>query len=96
MARNIQLHVLRGTFANMPILTDGELYLCTDTFELYIGSSGNKRMGVSRILGIGNKASVNVVVPKQGTGSGPVNSATIVQFAQINIAGTVYWVPLMQ
>ncbi len=48
MARNIQIQLLRGVFANMPVLAIGELYFATDTQQLYVGaSSGNELIGPS-------------------------------------------------
>lgn len=44
MARNLALRILRGTFANIPTLAEGEIYFCTDTLDVYIGgASGNVR-----------------------------------------------------
>src|SRR5208337_3558819 len=37
MPRNVQLNVLRGVFAAMPILGSGELYFATDIGALYVG-----------------------------------------------------------
>jgi hypothetical protein len=39
MARNVAISVLRGVFANMPTLQDGEFYFATDTGQLYVGLS---------------------------------------------------------
>lgn len=38
--RNVTLQVVRGLKANIPTLASGELYFCTDTRELFVGSSG--------------------------------------------------------
>lgn len=40
MARNVTFQVLRGLFANIPTLGNGELYFATDTGNLYAGNSG--------------------------------------------------------
>lgn len=73
MARNIALHVLRGTKANMPLLNDGEIYLCTDTKELFVGAGGNSPVGVPIFNAAGlRKASPHLVVDKvtiPGSGS---------------------------
>lgn len=48
MARNVQIQVLRGLLANIPALAIGELYLATDTKQVYVGtSSGNQVVGSS-------------------------------------------------
>lgn len=40
--------VYRGAFANIPALSVGELGLCTDTYDVYVGTgAGNKRVGPS-------------------------------------------------
>ena len=40
----------RDTLANIPTLTAGELYLATDTYDLYVGTSaGNKLVGDSSL-----------------------------------------------
>ena len=43
MSRNVQLQVVRGVFANIPALAVGELYLATDTSQLYIGTTGGNQ-----------------------------------------------------
>lgn len=95
MSRNVQLQVLRGIRANMPTLGAGEMYLCTDTTELYIGDSGNKRVGVSSVLSSGGTGNATMKGPNAWA-SGPAVPSTVKAFAQINISGTVYWVPLFQ
>ncbi len=40
MPRNLLLQVLKGSFANMPVLGDGEFYFATDTTTLYVGFGG--------------------------------------------------------
>jgi hypothetical protein len=48
MARNVQLQIIRGSFVNMPSLSDGEFYLSTDTNQLFVGLGGNNLLvGVS-------------------------------------------------
>lgn len=95
MARNVQLNILRGVFAHLPPLSTGELYLCTDTTELYVGTtSGNQRVGVLNNIksGSGNAAAQ---APSSVLG-GPVNPRKPVAFTEINISGTIYWIPLFQ
>jgi hypothetical protein len=59
MARNVELQLLRGTFANMPALAVGEPYLTTDTRQFYIGTSaGNALIGPS--TGSGNAKQVEI------------------------------------
>ena len=43
--------------------------------------------------GFGNGASGNVTVLAKGTGSGPTTPGTVVGFMEINVNGTVAWVP---
>jgi hypothetical protein len=43
--------------------------------------------------GFGNGASGNVTVLAKGSGSGPATPGTIVGFMEINVQGTVAWVP---
>lgn len=57
MARNIQLSILRGLFANMPALGAGELYYATDTGNIYVGPvptkiGGSGGSGVNTAQGI--------------------------------------------
>lgn len=40
MGRNVAIQHLRGIFANIPALDDGEFYLATDTGRLYVGLDG--------------------------------------------------------
>ncbi len=47
---SIVLQVKRGTFANMPALSNGEFYLAQDTGNLYIGSA----LGVLQVNGGGS------------------------------------------
>ena len=41
MARLIQLQVIKGILASMPSLADGEFYLATDEYQLYVGLNGD-------------------------------------------------------
>jgi hypothetical protein len=44
--RNATFQLLRGTFANMPVLAIGEPYFTTDTHQFYIGTvTGNALVG---------------------------------------------------
>lgn len=44
--RNVRLQVLRGTFAAMPSLGDGEFYFAEDTAQLFVGfGGGNLKVG---------------------------------------------------
>lgn len=79
----------------MPVLGEGELYLCLDTMELYAGSGGNKRVGISATLASGLSGNANVQAPNSSA-IGPSNPRKIIGYARTNIAGTVYWVPLLQ
>lgn len=65
------LQVKRGTKANLPALGAGEIGLCTDTNEVYIGNSGNVKLEtrLTRILrGVvtdpnGYHTNVDTIVP---------------------------------
>ena len=47
--------------------------------------------------GFGNGAAGTAVTTKLlGTGTGPAAPQTVVQYAEVNINGTIYWIPLMQ
>lgn len=95
MPRNITLQLLRGTLAHMPTLSVGELYVTTDTFELYVGTSaGNKRVGVFApvLPGTGNvSAQAFSSVP-----GGPTNPRKPVGFVEVNLGGDVGWFPFYQ
>lgn len=95
MSRNVQLNILRGLLANMPTLNNGELYLCTDTLEVYVGqSAANNRVGVSANVKPGTGA-----VSAQALSSvpgGPASPKKPIAFTSINIKGTTYWIPLYQ
>lgn len=55
MARNVQLQVLRGVQANIPVLALGEMYFATDTGNLFFGTPGT---GIGYIQ-IGDTTQVN-------------------------------------
>lgn len=47
--------------------------------------------------GFGNGAAGTAVTTTlKGTGTGPTNPQTIVSYLQVNINGTIYWIPLVQ
>jgi hypothetical protein len=49
MARNLALQLLRGVEANLPVLSIGEPYFATDTYNLWVGTSnGNQIIGGSQ------------------------------------------------
>lgn len=97
MARNIQLQLLRGLKANMPPLGLGELYLATDEVQLYVGTSTGNKLIFGNTQGIGSgPAGQAVTTKKLGTGSGPTNPTTVVNYIKIILNGTTFWIPLMQ
>ena len=81
MANKIQLR--RGTKAKLPALSLGEMGLCTDTHEMYVGNSGNIRVSnrrtATKVIGNSNAGynagDVDYLV------SGTSNAATIIQNA---------------
>ena len=81
MANKIQIR--RGTKAKLPALSAGEIGLCTDTNEVYIGNGGNIRVNnkktATKIIGNSsagyNSGDVDYLV------SGTSNAATIIQNA---------------
>jgi hypothetical protein len=90
MARNVQLQILRGILANIPALAIGELYLATDTNQLYVGTA----LGNTPVAG-GGSASVSQV--EIDFGSLPVAEASFtITDATVNptshIVGTVAYV----
>lgn len=48
------------------------------------------------VLGVGNDTAANVQAPAKGTGSGPATPGTVVKFLKMDVAGTIYWIPMMQ
>ena len=77
MARNVQLQVVRGIKAHIPALAVGELYLATDTFDVFVGtSSGNLPIGHSVYNAAGVKQSSPHVVVDTVTLSG-AGTATV-------------------
>jgi len=83
MARNVDLQVLRGTFANIGTLHVGELYLTTDTERLYVGSAGGNIL-IGPSPGSGNFVQATVDF---GSDTGPI---TRVFDAAVVVAAT--WV----
>lgn len=60
-----------------------------------IVSSG--QVGLGTTSGFGNGAAGTAVTTTlKGTGSGPTTPQTVVNYLEINIAGTNYWIPLVQ
>lgn len=57
-------------------------------------ASGNVLVEI--VTGVGNGASGNIQAPAKSTGSGPTTPGTIVSWAEVNIGGTLYWLPLAQ
>ena len=88
MANKIQ--VRRGTKAKLPTLSSGEIGLCTDVGEVYIGNSGNLR--------INNEKTATRVVGNSSAGyktgivdylvSGTSNAATAIQNALNSLPST--------
>lgn len=55
------------------------------------------QIGYGGSAGFGNGAAGNTVTTTlKGTGSGPTTPQTIVNYIQVNIAGTTAWIPVMQ
>ena len=54
-------------------------------------------MGPGTISGFGTGAAgTTVTTTTLGAGSGPANPQTVVKYLQVNVAGVLYWMPLMQ
>lgn len=97
MARNFTLAVLRGLKANIPPLSEGELYLATDELQLYVGTALGNHLVISDSTATPTGAGGGVSAPKHLAGNpGPLNPMKIVSFTKIIIAGVVYWMPLFQ
>lgn len=59
------------------------------------GSAGQLSLGTT--AGFGNGAAAQTVTTTlKGTGTGPTTAVTVIKYLEIDIAGTKYWVPLMQ
>jgi hypothetical protein len=54
------------------------------------------QLGLGTTTGVGNGAAGNVQAPAKSTGSGPATPGTIVQWLEIDLAGSKYWIPLAQ
>lgn len=62
--------IKRGLKANLPVLQIGELALCTDTLEVFIGTpSGNKIIGGSNASVSNNSSSIKVTAEEPFSGS---------------------------
>lgn len=59
------------------------------------GTSGQIGFGNTRGFGNGS-AGTAVTTTTKSSGSGPTNAATIVNYLEIDIGGTKYWLPLVQ
>lgn len=46
--------------------------------------------------GIGSGALANIQAPAHGSGLGPSNPATVVQWVQVQVGDTAYWTPLFR
>lgn len=82
MARNVTLQLLRGILANIPTLSVGELYLCTDTFQVYVGTSGGNKVisGIQEfqfVVDFGQLPKEDTVIQSTITGQSWVTSGTI-------------------
>jgi hypothetical protein len=82
MSRNLTFQTLRGVFANMPALANGEFYLATDTGILYIGSS----LGP---LQVGPMASVQIQDATISTQKAAVDATGDIQVDVNNFPATV-------
>ena len=54
------------------------------------------QLGIGTTAGVGNGTPGAVLAPAIGTGSGPATPGIIVNWLEIDIAGTKYWIPLAQ
>lgn len=86
MGRNVELEHLRGLKANMPVLFPGELYLCTDTLEVFIGTivSGNISVRTPVFNAAGTRLANQHIV--QGTVTIPGGGSIVVTL----VGGAVY------
>lgn len=58
------LKIARGLFANMPILLDGQQYLCIDTSEIYIGNGGRNIKCTYDFENVDNTADIDKPISK--------------------------------
>ncbi len=73
-------------------LTNGAVLVAGATPTAAAGQVG---LGTTAGFGNGTPATA-VTTTTKGTGTGPTTAATVVNYLQINIAGTAYYIPLMQ
>ena len=83
---NAKFKQKRGTEASIPVLLEGELYVCTDSNKLYVGtSSGNQLISdISQLNDMANGSSV-VTLLKDITLTGKQKITTPFKFKYINI-----------
>lgn len=59
-------------------------------------TTASGQVGFGTTQGVGNSTPGAVTVPALGTGAGPATPGTIVNWLEIDIAGTKFWLPLAQ
>jgi hypothetical protein len=79
-----------ATFTGKAIATNLIANAATPT-----GSAGQLSLGTTAGFGNGSSGQA-VTTTAKNTGSGPTTATTVVNYLEIDIAGTKYWVPLMQ
>jgi hypothetical protein len=92
---NLSYGVYRSSETNTIITNNYDLSVDT-LLTGTAGSGENSSLQVWNAGGIGNGAAGNVQAPAKGTGSGPTTAGTVVKFIPIDVAGTTYYIPLMQ
>jgi hypothetical protein len=63
--------------------------------DLTLGYDGSNNLALSTNTNVGNGAVANVTTPTKGSGGGPATPQSVNRFAEVNINGAVYWIPLM-
>lgn len=80
-----------------PADVSGSIKLGTISIGAATPTGAGGRLGLGNTAGFGNGAAgTAVTTTTKSTGSGPTTAQTVVNYLQIDIGGTKYWVPLMQ
>lgn len=69
----------------------------TLTVQSATPTGSGSSLGIGNTTGFGNGTSGTAVTTSlKGTGSGPATPQTVVKYLEIDLAGTKYWIPLVQ
>jgi len=83
--------------ALFPTITAYALNSNTLVLEAATPTVSSGQIGLGTSTGFGNGSSgTSVTTTTKGTGTGPTTPQTVVDYLKVNVAGTVYWLPLVQ